>query len=75
VSQFATLGPFWTQQEAMIVRALLEGEGIAVVAPEFHQFSSLPHIAFTQGVRLLVPAVDEARARDLLRDAGLGGGD
>jgi len=72
MSAFATLGPFVSREEAIVVRALLEAEGLAVVAPEFHQFGSLPHIGFAQGFRLLVSAEQEALARRIIAEASEG---
>jgi len=69
VNAFVTIALFAVREEALIARSLLASEGIEAFAPEFHQFSAMPHVGFGEGFRLQVRLADEAHARAILADA------
>lgn len=59
---------FSSRHAADQARVILESEGVAAMVEADDAGGMRPHLAYTGGVRLLVRAEDESRARTILRD-------
>lgn len=54
-------------QEALLLRSVLEADGIEVFLPDEFVMQNTPHLLFANdGVRVQVKPEDEARAREIL---------
>ncbi len=62
------LQTFPSRMEAEIVAGLLESEGIEARVLADDAGGAYPSLQFVRGVRLLVAAEDQYRAREILRD-------
>lgn len=59
---------FSSRHMAEHARSILEAEGVVAMVEADDVGGMRPHLAYTGGVRLLVRAEDEGRARTILRD-------
>jgi hypothetical protein len=60
------LETFPNRIEAEMAQGILEGEGIEAVVMADDAGGAYPMLQFIRGVKLLVPAEDEARAKEIL---------
>jgi hypothetical protein len=60
------LETFSNRIEAEMAQGILEGEGIEAVVMADDAGGAYPMLQFIRGVKLLVPAEDEARAKEIL---------
>lgn len=57
-------------QEALLLRSVLEADGIEVFLPDEFTMQNTPHLLFAnEGIRVQVKPEDEARARAILDSA------
>jgi Putative prokaryotic signal transducing protein len=68
------LETFPNRIEAEMAQGILEGEGIEAVVMADDAGGAYPMLQFIRGVKLLVPAEDEARAKEILAAMEDGGG-
>ncbi len=66
---YRTVAVFWALVDAELARGLLEADGIPVALQDAGAAALLPGTAGVS-VRLLVPAADLPRAREILADTG-----
>ncbi len=59
---------FASRIEAEMAAGLLESEGVPALVMADDAGGAYPALQFTRGVRLLVAAEDQYRAREILRD-------
>jgi hypothetical protein len=63
-----TVARVFDRSDALILRSVLESEGLIAFVAEYDLLTVLPHLTFAVGgYRLQVPAEDEAGAREILR--------
>jgi Putative prokaryotic signal transducing protein len=67
------LETFSNRIEAEMAQGILEGEGIEAVVMADDAGGAYPMLQFIRGVKLLVPAEDEARAKEILEAMEDGG--
>jgi len=68
MDRWVVLATYGTLHEAYVVRSALEASGILCSMPEEHTAGARSELVIAmQGVRVMVPASELERARDLLR--------
>jgi len=68
MDRWVVLATYGTLHDAYVIRSALEGSAIPCLMPEEHTAGARSDLVVAmQGVRLMVPASELERARDLLR--------
>ena len=63
-----TVAQVYELEEALLLRSVLEAEGIEVFLPNEYTMQNTPHFLYAnEGIRVQVRPEDEARAREILQ--------
>lgn len=66
MSQFITVKVFTDELEAAMAKNLLDTSGIPTRLQSDNAGGVMPHLSFSNGIKLMVPAANLEKAQDLL---------